>query len=199
MPRRLGREPRRLIAVALSSAAAPFTGAHPTGLLVADWAWVLLLAGGAAFVGSHAKRGPLLIAASAAVAAADTGLSLACGLVAVAAAALSTRHIERQAPFTRGIGGGGAVLALLAGAGPSQPIVLVGVWVVVLGCIAVSGLRNAPRRSRRWTLRVATVLILAVVLAGLAAGVGTLSARRLTDRGSVALSRGLAAARAGDV
>jgi hypothetical protein len=194
----LPRQQRRWSAVAAVVVVSPFAAAALTGITLADWVWAAVLSGGAALVGSHAKRGPLLLAAGIATAVARGPLGLACGLVAVGAGTVSTFHLERQAPFTRGLAAGASVLALLATGDRANPWVMAGASVVVAVLVAASGFRSSPQEFARRFLAVGIGLVGLLLIATLTTAVGGVSARRLADRGADALDRGLDAARAGD-
>lgn len=190
---------RRRSAVGASALVAVLAGARPTGHLVADLAWSAGLAAALAAMASHAKRGPLLVAAGATALTAGSPLAFAATTAAIASAALSTRKLHRRAPFTRGLAGGMAACSLLAGRSGGSLLLTAAVWAVVVGSVAASGYRHLDRLQRRAVIATASVVGLVVVAACLTAGWGVYDARRQVDAGTSALEGGLAAARDGEV
>jgi hypothetical protein len=186
-------------AMLLSAAVAPLAGASPVGVWSLDLAWSMGLAAGAAYLGSSAKRGPLLFAALAAVVTSRSLFAVGLAIVAVLLGALSTRNLKRRAFFARGTSAGIATVSLLASA-PDLPW-----WAsafaipAVAGPIVVSGFRSAaPRVRRRLVIGGVLAAVYLVGASGLA-GIGALSGAQDVDDGTVALEIGLAAARQGDV
>ncbi len=196
---RLSRGQRQAAAAVLAAVAAGVVGASPTDVAPLDVAWAAALAASLALIGSHARRVALMIAAIVMVAVADTHVALVAAGIALLAAVVSTRRISRKAPFARGVAGGAVAVALLAGAGPGHALALAAVWVAAIGIVVGSGLSMAPSGTRRRARNVATTAFALGAAALLAGAIGALSARRLVDRGTLALDRGLAAAHAGDV
>jgi hypothetical protein len=191
-------ENRQGSAVLLSALAAPLAGASLVGVGLLDIVWAALLAGFAAYLGSLAKRGPLLVASMVTVLAAR---SLTAGLFAALAivfATLSTRHLRRRAFFARGLAGGALVISVLA-TGMAAPGWLTAIaGLAVGGVIVVSGYRTADRvlrRNLRWLLA-GVIAIVSVASAG--ALVGAAAGVHDLDLGTNELELGLAAARAGD-
>ena len=186
-------------AMLLSAAVAPLSGASPVGVWSLDLLWVMAIAAAAAYLGSTAKRGPLLVAALAAVV---TSRSLFAALLAIAAVllgALSTRNLRRRAFFARGTSGGAAAVSLLASA-PDLPWWASAVAIAgVVAPIVVSGFRNAATHVRRRLLIGGSLALLYLVGASGMAGIGALSGAGDVDDGTLALEIGLAAARQGDV
>lgn len=201
---RLGRRQvplhtRRRLAVGLSAAAALVAGAAPTGRALPDALWSVAVAGGAAALASHSRRGPLLLSAAVAGAAAASTTSLLAAAVALVAALLSTRNLQRRAPFTRGLAGGAVAVALLGTAGDLPKALGVLAWLVVGVAIARSAWPHVlahHRRTVRWALG---GLVLAAALASAGAAYGVARASSAVAAGTRELEAGLVAARAGDV
>ncbi len=185
--------------MALAAGVAPLAGASPVGSGVLDLVWAMGLAATAAYLGSTAKRGPLLVAATFAAVFSRSYLGIALALAAVALGALSTKNLRRRAFFARGSSAGAAMVSLLAS---GRQLTWWGTLLAVAGIagpIAVSGFRNAPVPVRhRLALITTAVAIFLIGASGLAA-IGALRGASDVDRGTAALEIGLAAARAGDV
>ena len=186
-------------AVALSAAVAPLAGASPVGTSGLDIAWAMGLAALASYLGSTAKRGPLLIAATVAVGASRSLFAVFLGIAGVALGALSTRNLRRRAFFARGTSAGATTVSLLASAPELRW------WWTVLAVagivlpIVVSGFRNMERALRRRVAFLAVAASAYLVGASGLAAIGALSGAGDVDRGTTALEIGLAAARQGDV
>lgn len=187
------------LAVGLAALAAPLAQASPVGVGPLDVLWSMAIAATAAHLGSTAKRGPLLVSATFAIAASRSFFAVFLGLGALALGALSTRNLRRRAFFARGSSAGATMVSLLAS---GRELPWWGTVVAVAGVavpIVVSGYRHAGRDvRRRWALGFTVVALYVVGASGLAA-IGALSGARDVDRGSAALEVGLAAARQGDV
>jgi hypothetical protein len=185
--------------ISISALAAPFAGAHPVGNDPLDWAWSAGLAALAAFLGVRSKRLPLLVAAGVAVLAARTAPALVVAALAVAAGALSTKHLRRRAVFARGCAGGATVVSLLATSEHASSSVLgtaVPAVVLLLWSSGYRGARKAERRRLRWGA--IGVLGFCTVATGLAAA-AVADKADVVDVGTLELRAGLASARVGDV
>jgi hypothetical protein len=195
---RASRESRQTWAIALSAGVAPFVGGHPVGSPVLDWLWSAALAAAGAYLGVRSKRVPLLAAAGVAVLASRTAPALLLAALAMAMAALSTRHLRRRAVFARGLAGGASVVSILATSEHASALVLGFGAAAVALVLWTSGYRNGREADRRW-LRwgLAGVLLVSAAVSGLAL-VGVLAKADLVDAGTLELKTGLAAARAGD-
>jgi hypothetical protein len=186
-------------AVALSAVLAPLAGAHPVGTGMLDALWSAAFAALAAYLGVRAKRGPLIVAALAAVVSVRSGPAVAFAAIAVVSAALSTRNLKRRAPFARGAAGGASALALLSTSGHASSIVWVPAAAVVVGALVASGYRGSNQRQQR-ALRWGTIAVVTYcAAASLLAAAGVANRARLVDSGTVQLEAGLASARRGDI
>ena len=196
---RVSGEHRQGVAVLVSAVVAPLVSAAPVGVTALDVVWCAALAALAAYLGSMAKRGPLIIAALVALLAARSADAGAFAIIAVAAASLSTRHLQRRAFFARGIAGGAAAISVLA-TGATQPASLTLVaGFAVTAAVVTSGYKTCDRHTRRrlrWGAFGALVFML--VASGLAL-VGALGSTRNIDAGTVQLELGLSSARQGDI
>lgn len=197
---RATRRQRRTAGVALAAVSGIATLAHPTGVLVLDQLWCAALAAAGAYLGSYARRGPLLVALAAAALFAPDRLTMVPVILGLVATVASTSDLRRPAPFLRATGGGAAVCALLVASSYDRAAsTSLLAWAVVLAPLLASSLSQLPTTVRRRVLIGAGATAAALAVAGMVAGLGALSARRQVDRGVAALDRGLAAARAGDV
>ncbi|MBA2495923.1 MAG: DUF4012 domain-containing protein [Acidimicrobiia bacterium] len=197
---RFDRQQRRYAAVAVAAVGGMATLAQPTGLVGLDQLWCAVLAGAGAFLGSYARRGPLLIALSGVALVAPDRLVLLPVLVGLVAAVASTSDLRRPAPFLRGLSGGGAVCALLVASSiDGSALLRVAGWLIVAVPLVASALRQVPVATRRRLLVAGGVVAGVMIGACLLAGFGALAARQQIDRGTAALDLGLVAARSGDV
>jgi hypothetical protein len=183
--------------VAVCGAIAPFLHASPTGIVTLDWAWSIVFAAGAAYLGTTSKRGSLLAVVGLAVLSARTGGAITFAALGLGFAILSTRHLRRRAVLARGAAAGAGVLSLLAGGGRLSWLHL----AIVSGAIAVlllgSAYRSARPRARRQLRWLAAAAVAGgVAIAGLA-GLGLAANAHRVDVGTSELRLGLAAARAG--
>jgi hypothetical protein len=186
-------------AMLLSAAAAPLAGASPIGTTGLDLAWSMGIAAAAAYLGSTAKRGPLLVAALLAVVTSRSLFAAFMAILAILLGTLSTRNLKRRAFFARGTSAGAAAVSLLSSA-PDLPWWASAVAIAgVVSPIVMSGFRNAAREVRRRIVVVAVLGSLYLVGASGMAAVGALSGAGSVDDGTIALEIGLAAARVGDV
>jgi hypothetical protein len=195
---RISKENRQSSAVLLSAVVAPLVGAAPIGSTARDVVWSALIGGLAAYLGSTAKRGPLIIASIIALLAARSVGAGAFAIVAVACASLSTRHLRHRAFFARGLAGGAAAISVLA-TGATQPAWLTGLAGFGVGAvIAVSGYRNLERRAQRWCRWAALAAFFFVTMASSMALIGVIGSTRKIDVGTAQLELGLSSARHGD-
>jgi hypothetical protein len=193
------RTSRQLSAFVLVAAAAPFAGASPLGIGYLDVLWSAALATAAAYLGSTAKRGPLLFAALVAVVSGRSFFGVLVAIAAVVLGALSTRNLRRRAFFARGASAGLTVVSLLS-SGRDLPLWwTVAAVAAAAGPIAISGFRHAQDRLRRRIRWVATAVAVYGIGASGAAAVGAATSAAHVDRGLTALEAGLSAARQGDV
>jgi hypothetical protein len=186
-------------AFVLVAAIAPFASASPLGIGYLDVAWSVALATAAAYVGSTAKRGPLLFGALVVVVSSRSYFGVLVAIAAVVLGALSTRNLRRRAFFARGASAGLSAVSLLS-SGRDLPLWwAIAAIVAGMGPIAVSGYRNAPADLRRRIRLTATAVAIFALAASGAAALGAASSAKHVDRGLVALQAGFSAARHGDV
>jgi hypothetical protein len=195
---RVSKENRQGLAFLLSALAAPFAGASLIGVGLLDIVWAALLGALAAYLGSMAKRGPLLVASMVAVLASRSVTAGIFAGLAIVFAALSTRHLRRRAFFARGLAGGCLAISVLATGAAAPGWVTIVDTLAVGGTIVASGYRGSDRlvrRNLRW-FTAGAIAFAAVASAGALAGAAA-GAHKI-DVGTVELEAGLASARAGD-
>ncbi|HJR26892.1 MAG TPA: DUF4012 domain-containing protein, partial [Acidimicrobiales bacterium] len=189
---------RQASALVLSAVVAPLAGASPVGVGYLDVLWSVAIATVTAYVGSTAKRGPLLFGSLIAVVSSRSLFGVSVAIVSVVLGALSTRNLRRRAFFARAAAAGLMAASLLS-SGRELPLWwTVGAVVAAGGPILVSGYRNAPTHLQRRMWWVGTAVAIFVVGATGLAALGAATSARHLDRGTVALQAGLSAARLGD-
>ena len=184
----------------MGAVAGLISGAEPTGLGGIDHVWCAAMAGLGAFVGSYARRGPLLVTGCLAALFAPTSASLIPAAIAIVLAAAATADLARPTPFLRGSSAGASITSLLVASNHNRSVALVVAgWVLATAPVLLSGLRRTPEPIRRRITSGLLIVGTVVVLASAAAGLGAASARDDVDRGVTALRAGLAATRDGDL
>lgn len=197
---RLARSERALdvaTMAVLGALGGAIAGASPSGLTAADLLLAAAAAGAVAVAGSRARPWTLFPMATVGAAFGTPPIGLACGVLALVAAAGALMD-PRSARLVGALAGalGAQALLRLDVPGPLGVDTMVGFAAAVP--VLVSGYRLAPTAGRRGARWLVGGSVAAVVVLGSAGVASVMAARTPVDQGIREIQEGMRAARAGD-